>query len=627
MAVAEYGTNQYLALIQRLLHVGISSSNAPALAAMIDADYAETLFDAEFAAYVGAAPPVPPNPGSLDKLIMFYDSTSNSHFRWGTSQESVARALGWLIVTDPAYGADPTGATLSDTAVIAARDAAMSSAVSDLDASGFSRILKTIYFPAGRYLLTSAAALMDGARTNSGVFGYSIAGAPEQTRIVFTPSAANTPLFRNLDRFLFPMVRDIYFIGGNTNAVCAYSASAGTAQGWNWQNCVWWGAWNECFQLDASGGTANGNDSWRFGRCRWKGSYVGSIFHSGISAGVTNQDQAIAHEWTDCNIEPAGGVGDSIFRFDYGGSAIVNGGSLIINTGSGIIFSMPDSGTHETGACSLQVNESRVELRTSTAKLIDCHWQFGSVQFNNVSTDGHSVAAGQITASFDGSGNTGPIVQFNGGTYNGRHEYKYRDNKYLAGISRAIYRGVTITDYVDLQNFLVHTQTSGTGQIGGRWHVSFPESRGGGAFGSTAIGRSYDVEANWQTTLGATAIPRWKSLKTPYGVLPFNATTGSATQDLVLPLGSILIGVHFNMPAKPGGSSATSWSYVLTNGASTISYTCSTGAAWNLGFDTHFWNQYVPLNSDTQRTLTLTATGVTDSNVSGVCFVEFLPGS
>jgi hypothetical protein len=220
MAVAEYGTNQYLALIQRLLHVGISSSNAPALAAMIDADYAETLFDAEFAAYVGAAPPVPPNPGSLDKLIMFYDSTSNSHFRWGTSQESVARALGWLIVTDPAYGADPTGATLSDTAVIAARDAAMSSAVSDLDASGFSRILKTIYFPAGRYLLTSAAALMDGARTNSGVFGYSIAGAPEQTRIVFTPSAANTPLFRNLDRFLFPMVRDIYFFGGapGTNA-------------------------------------------------------------------------------------------------------------------------------------------------------------------------------------------------------------------------------------------------------------------------------------------------------------------------------------------------------------------------------------------------------------------------
>jgi hypothetical protein len=497
----------------------------------------------------------------------------------------------------------------------------MASKVLDPDAgSTFHLLTRAMYVPPGRYLITSPGALMDGARVGSGDFGYRLFGVPEATRIIYTPSTAG-PLFNNLDRFLFPSVEGIHFVGGNSTAVCAYSASAGTAQGWTWRDCIWWGVWNEGFQLDASGGTANGNDSWAFERCRAKGTWTGAIFNSGISAGITGQDQAIAHTFTDCNMEPTGGAA-AIIQLTYGGSVTVNGGSFIMPTGSGVIFSMPFGGTHFAGACSLQVNGTRFEIRSSTAKLVDCAWQFGNVQFNKISTDGFAVTAGQILASFYGTANAGPTVGFTGSTLSGRHEYSYDNNTWQGGTPSAGYSRCWIPGYADPQDFIVHTAKSGATNVGGMWQVDFDRCKTGATYGTAASQQATEVSTGWRRRMGGSTSVQTKSLKNAAGTLPIAATA------LVykLPLRSVITAVWFYSPAA-GSNATTTWSYTLTNGAGTTIATCNPGTAWNAGWNVLVSNLRIPLETDSARTLTLTASaGFSSAQAVNECQVTYLPG-
>lgn len=85
--------------------------------------------------------PDPATPATTLGQTLGYDSGQPNNVRWFTSQESAARALGWVIATDSRWagGADPTGATDSTTAI----QAAINSLTSGRG---------TVFFPPGTYL-------------------------------------------------------------------------------------------------------------------------------------------------------------------------------------------------------------------------------------------------------------------------------------------------------------------------------------------------------------------------------------------------------------------------------------------------------------------------------------------
>lgn len=57
MAIAVFGTNQYIDLINRLALVGITGPAATTLAGTLDADAVERISDADLATMVGGIPP------------------------------------------------------------------------------------------------------------------------------------------------------------------------------------------------------------------------------------------------------------------------------------------------------------------------------------------------------------------------------------------------------------------------------------------------------------------------------------------------------------------------------------------------------------------------------------------
>lgn len=83
-------------------------------------------------------------PASPAAYKLYYRDGSNNP-GWTTSQASVARAMGWKIVTDPAYGATGNGSA-DDTAAV---QAAINAAAANTGLGG------RVWFPAGQYLITS----------------------------------------------------------------------------------------------------------------------------------------------------------------------------------------------------------------------------------------------------------------------------------------------------------------------------------------------------------------------------------------------------------------------------------------------------------------------------------------
>lgn len=147
----------------------------------------------------------------VDHAVMLADSTQTSGLRWSTSQEVVAEALGWIIVTDPGYGADATGVADSTTAINNALTAAGNLAT--LSALG-----ATVYAPTGQYKLTAALNVPTGVTF--------LGGGSNATVLNQTSTTANTIRGSNARNIT---IKDMSILGpasGTGNGI--YLSSTGT---------------------------------------------------------------------------------------------------------------------------------------------------------------------------------------------------------------------------------------------------------------------------------------------------------------------------------------------------------------------------------------------------------------
>lgn len=299
------------------------------------------------------------------------------------------------LVNVKGFGAIGNGSTDDSTAIIAARDAVLSSRtgspITDTPQT------PTLYFPPGVYKITTPDALLPTG--GNAVLGYRIKGSgPQTTKILFQPSGGSSTLTNmNLmtaqgsaaPRLGGLRIEDIWFDSNNTNASFAYfHSNLSTYVQDTWFSDVRFsGTWKRILGLDGDA-TANLNSEMRFDRINTNGATFSSAFmYSGLTTpgSFAEQDQFLNYTFNDCKMEQVSG--DTLV-FDKGGFILVNGGSWIHSGAAGGTHFKMGNYSHYDGMQVLRVNGVRFELRNTNSRVIDCSWRIGGkVTFDSCSDE------------------------------------------------------------------------------------------------------------------------------------------------------------------------------------------------------------------------------------------------
>ena len=526
-------------------------------------------------------------------------------------------------VFDPkAYGAVGDGVTDDSAAFVAWNAAMRATSVSGMPSAHFVTRAQG-YIPPGRYLITTPEALLTTAAgiTN----GWVVEGAGRQlTTIEFRPPTPGA-LMKNNDQYRHLRFEGITFVGGNSNATCVDSISqGGGASNYHFQNCEFMGTWADGIRL-AGDAEADNNSEWLFTKCSIKGTYTRAFFTCGDGGANQMQDQFVNYDFVGCEVYLTSG---GFINMIYGGAVRVLGGTLQMQ-GAGTLFTLGNP-IHYSGCTSLHVEGQRVELRGATSKLIDCVWKNGNITFDTCMFNATAVASSTIIASFDGSGDCGPIVTWDNCRMAGKQEYKFGSNTWMAQPGRAIYRNCYIP-YEHMQDSIVNTPVGATDALGGMWLIDFDRCRGASTYGSSGSLPGYEVVGNWQRRRGGEVVPHYRSIKTHNGTLPNSGVNGNA--DTWLPLNATILSVWFFLPAGVAGAyTSGGWSYTLKTteeSPTTIASLTDAVNGQDIGFNvrTVLAAPFV-CDSDAKRKLTLIAKANGSPNyTTGLCVVEFLPGS
>lgn len=341
--------------------------------------------------------------------------------------------------------------------------------------------------------------------------------------------------------------------------------------------------------------TANGNDTWRFNDyLRVENVNInaanGAVIHEGATAGVIGQDQSIANVIENPNVFTTGG---DFLRLDSGGAYEVQGGSIIMKNGSPNckMFNMPPRSQFPfLGVASFLCHGTRFEIHDATAQVIECHWPFGEVTFDTVTTDGFQFAATQAVATFGRGADRGAVVNWKDCTLTGQHHYASKDNDALGGVAKANYKACQIYSWLDVQDFAVFDVDLATGgQYGGAWVVDFDKDcQCGGQYNVNATARGGPVVPNWTRRMGVDVIRHTRAIATAYGTLPFKADGTQSTVKSVFPRNAIARRVMFDSPNIPGASAVAGWSYTLKTASGITLATLAPGTPWAQGWSESF---------------------------------------
>lgn len=527
-----------------------------------------------------------------------------------------------------ALGADPTGATSSDTAFATAYSNAASAAVANSGVSGETNLRGRvkIVLPPGRYKLTADNAMM-AALSGSRVFGITYEGAgPGVTEILWQPASSGKQLFRNNDIWLGVNIRGISFLSATAGSRWFYSSSTGGAQNYLIEDCSWIGAWEYGLGLDGT----NTNSEITFRRPLVEGTYSAAWWWIGTVSGVTTQDQFLNYEIQSPSV---GLLGSTWIKADYGGNFRISGGNYILNQGASLY--VLNNNAHSNGVESLVMVGGRIEHRNvaPTTKTIDSAWGRGSISFINVDEDTQTY---QTTPSgiqdaithryMPGNSLGGPSVLYQNCRLQGRHEYGY-------GYSQAANERTVVYDLCETKlephSFIVQTGTEsgGNGASGNLPLIDFRNHR----TRDFARERIYDQRLNWNTALAGQPLRRTASMRTTFGGLPSNTSPNDPTVNVWLPMNAIVTAVRFYKPFG-GAATNTNWQYDVktSEGTPTTLGSVSGGGTvqWTTGFnevDTAGGAFGFVCNSDVKRHLVLSATNVTgDAGGSAFVLVDYI---
>lgn len=353
---------------------------------------------------------------------------------------AAAPSIGSLInVTAAPYNAKGDGATDDSAAIAAARDAVLASR----DGSGHAT-KPGLYFPAGTYLITTPDALMNATSTAGDVIdGYTIRGDGKRTTTInFRPAGTSASLtdmnlmtWENTStggRVKNFRCLDIAFDCNNTTASFLYSYSVTTSANYDakFHNVMWSGTWNRVVGLDGSDTAANLNSEMGFYNCEtWSptAAFTDAFFNSCCTPADTSnqQDQFVDYWFRDCMF---GWQSGTLLKFPKGGSVGISGGSWSALGATCLMISMPFH-HHNSGAQRLLVSGVRIELAASGARIINCEWFGGVIEWLNVDESGEAFQSWAPTTKahrYDwGVNNTlgnGPSVTYRGCHLMGYHE-------------------------------------------------------------------------------------------------------------------------------------------------------------------------------------------------------------
>ncbi|MFE2727977.1 hypothetical protein [Kitasatospora sp. NPDC059327] len=296
---------------------------------------------------------------------------------------AVAAGAGTYVVDVVARGADPTGATPSDTAF---RDA-VAEMLGGAPETGVTP-KKVLLIPPGTYLLTQPDSLLPATQntdrsTQSVIDGISITGFGKRvSRIVYAPTVRDTVFWRNMDRYRNIRISGLTFESQDATATFNYSFSSktfGVQDTW-YTDVDWRGAWKAGIVLDGPGPNSNLNSEMGWDHCQISGSYADAFLVMGGTPTEQQQDQFLNFTFRDCKVEFQSGI---FVRNERGGSMNFIGGSYILvdAKSTGTFFKLGANSPRADSVMRLYAQGIRFEVRGTGHKVIDSAWYKGTVTF------------------------------------------------------------------------------------------------------------------------------------------------------------------------------------------------------------------------------------------------------
>lgn len=305
--------------------------------------------------------------------------------------------------------------TNSTTAFIAARNAVYAAAVALPDIGTGKRCTKSLFIPPGRYIVTSADAILSSPTggTSENLWGYTVEGEIAASTIIYFATSQVATTDQRLGNLLLAANRlrgarfrrfSVRSMNANQSFMYAYCSAynAGTPRypeyGFGAQSDMvfddlrLFGVWKRVFGFDGDA-AANLNSEIRWTHCQFSGTFSDAGIRIGFIEGASypaQQDQFLNYALTDCNVEYDNG---DFLVADKGGAISVRGGSWIngigSTTGGGAFFKMGPNIGHFDSVQQLNVIGTRFELRGTLSKLLDTGWGgpdatifFANIQFS-----------------------------------------------------------------------------------------------------------------------------------------------------------------------------------------------------------------------------------------------------
>lgn len=320
--------------------------------------------------------------GPTDGQTLIYDNASST-FKAGAVSLPSSQVFD---VTD--YGATGDGTTDDTAAIIAARDAWL--AQTPVSIGGKNAMRKDLFFPAGKYLVTSTDVLMTRPSGTPGplLFGARIFGmGKRRTSIIFstTSTPSSDPFANNLGTFdgrvqYFRMEGiSIESTNANQSAFYFHSSNTNPNQDIGFTDVEFRGDWKWGYHFGGPTTDANLNSEifWNYCAATPTATFSEAVcdIGSGVS-GDSGMDQFLNYTFNFCKFEIDTG---DVLRITRGGAVTVWHGSWILgangsNNADSFFVVGNSSTTVEPGAKNLTVIGTRFEARGSNNRLMHHYW-------------------------------------------------------------------------------------------------------------------------------------------------------------------------------------------------------------------------------------------------------------
>ncbi|MGO4306595.1 hypothetical protein [Cupriavidus sp. RAF12] len=447
-------------------------------------------------------------------------------------------------------GLDPTGRNPSDAAFTSAVRYVASLARKSVAGENPNMIgNKRIVLPPGTYKLTRPGALLDSSLFTARTQGLTIEGdgPPGSVVLLYEPKGPGA-LMKNHDKALVVRFRNIQFHGKAPDNDLIDSASAGGAQDYAFDDCIFTGNWRYGANLIGE----NCNSEWKFWRCAWAGTWKTFLY-----VGRDNTSDQFLNYWFDhCKYWSS----SNWITLERGGNVKLTDCDVSgYEPGAPTFLFNLRGNNHAQGVCSFKAEGLRVEQKSRHAGLIHCEWEQGNVGFKDCdfSSQGYQpFAAGTVSAVFSPGNTAGAQVVFDNCQIMGRHQYTTGQGPW--GQGRATYRNCDFLNYTHPDEALMFSEPGN--QLGRRRVVTLEGCRGnctGGVFA--------DAEIGWHVAASATVRTKMISFKNAFGRLPASA---DGVQTVVLPMNAIVMRVILDVPPGAAGS-AGQGTYTIQTGEST----------------------------------------------------------